>query len=361
MKSLTTESERALADAQMLYGTHVYSRAKMFPDAALAKGEEAYNAARALGDSSLEFTSAGGTALAHAELGAVERAEQWLDRAAAVAAAGPTPLRARLLESWRGIVRSAAEDAAGMREHLERAVQLATEQGFPAARCEALARLAVEAARLGAERKDEQLLTLAERSAHEAIALLRVLPGRPPWGAQAQASLARVALARGAEGAAAAAGRTALAEFDTAMREDLFLDVQLPAAEALLVAGSEDEKAAAHGRLQHLLMLLLARNLDEDLRARWLQTPAGRGLTRLAGSLAPPKSAGAQGQGAGPFGESEMALLRLLAQGMTNREIAQELQLAEESVTRQLAELFVKIGASSRADATAIALMGKLV
>ena len=224
MKSFTNESERALADAQMLYGTHVYSRAKVFPDMAVAKGEEAYNAARALGDSSLEFASAGGTALAHAELGAVEQAEQWLGgRAAAVAAAGPTPLRARLLESWRGMVCSANEDATGMREHLERAVQLATEQGFPAARCEALARLAVEAGRLGAERKDEELLTLAERSAHEALALLRLLPGRPPWGEQAQAALARVALARGAEPAAATAGRAALAAFDAALREDILL------------------------------------------------------------------------------------------------------------------------------------------
>jgi len=32
----------------------------------------------------------------------------------------------------------------------------------------------------------------------------------------------------------------------------------------------------------------------------------------------------------------------------------------EESIARQLAELFVKIGASSRAEATAVALMRKL-
>ena len=49
MKSLTKESERALAEAHLLFGAHVYSRAKVFPDVALAKGEEAYAAARVLG------------------------------------------------------------------------------------------------------------------------------------------------------------------------------------------------------------------------------------------------------------------------------------------------------------------------
>ena len=127
MKSLTKESERALADAQMLYGSQVYSRAKGFPDAALTKGQESYDAARLLGERSLMFASAGGMALTNAELGAVEEAGQWLDRAATIAMEAPSPLRGRLLASWRGSVRSAAGDAAGMREHLERAVQLATD------------------------------------------------------------------------------------------------------------------------------------------------------------------------------------------------------------------------------------------
>ena len=52
------------------------------------------------------------------------------------------------LETWRGRVRAGAGDAEGMRDHLEQAVTLATEGGRAAARCEALARLAIEAARL---------------------------------------------------------------------------------------------------------------------------------------------------------------------------------------------------------------------
>ena len=362
MKSLTTESERELAEAQMLYGAHVYSGAKVFPDTALAKGEDAYSAAQTLGDRSLEFTSAGGVAMANAEIGAVEEAERWLDRAVAIASTAPTALRARLLESWRGRVKAAAGDADGMREHLEHAVQLATNQGLPAARCEALARLALEAARLGADRNDEQLLAVADGAAQEAKALLAVLPGHPPWGAQADAAIARVALAWGAVEDATVAGRAALDNLEAIMTEDLFLDVQLPAAEALLTGGTPEEAAAVQDRLRLTLTLLVPRILDEDIRVRWLQSPIGRELTKLSGPLIKPAlRAQSSGHPAVSLTDAESGLLRLLTQGLTNREIARELGSTEESVTRQLAELFTKIGASSRADATASALIGKLV
>ncbi len=61
----------------------------------------------------------------------------------------PLPLASRSiqLETWRGRVRAGAGDAEGMRQHLDRAVAIATEAGQASARCDALARLAVEAAR----------------------------------------------------------------------------------------------------------------------------------------------------------------------------------------------------------------------
>src|SRR5207247_10160285 len=107
-----------------------------------------------------------------------------------------------------------------MRGHLERAKPLATEQGSPAGRCEIMARLALEASRLGAERQDQDLLALAERSAAEAKAEIGLLTGHPPWGAQADAVLARVALARGAVDDAVGAAGAAVAELASAMQED---------------------------------------------------------------------------------------------------------------------------------------------
>ena len=160
-----SNAERAAADAQMAYGVHVFARAKVIPDLAVSRGEEAFWAAKTLGDRSLEFLAAGGTAMALLDLGQVEEAERWLDLAAQAAAASPTPLRARRLELWRALARAGAGDVDGMKEHFERALRAATEQGRAAGRCEILARRALEAARLGAERKDEDLLALAEESA----------------------------------------------------------------------------------------------------------------------------------------------------------------------------------------------------
>ena len=149
MKAFTNESERAAFEAQMLYGSHVFARAKVIPDLAIAKGREAHRYAKEIGDPNLEFLAAGGTAMAILDLGDIDEARAWIDRAAVVATEHPSPLRARRLETWRGVGDAAAGDAEGMRTHLERAVQQATDSGHAAARCEALARLAVESSRLG--------------------------------------------------------------------------------------------------------------------------------------------------------------------------------------------------------------------
>ena len=113
MTSLTRESERATVEAQMLFGIQVFARAKVVPDLALSRGEEAHRHARLLGDRSLEFAAATGLALTHLELGEVDPAERWLDRAAETAASTPTPLRARQLESARGMTARGSGDAKG--------------------------------------------------------------------------------------------------------------------------------------------------------------------------------------------------------------------------------------------------------
>ena len=147
LSELVTESERARLDLQMLFGVHVYSRAKVVPDLALSRGEDAHRAAKLQGDRTIEFLAAGGVAMSLLELGDVEGAERWIGLAAAAASMAPSRTRARQLETWRGMARAGAGDVEGMRHHLERAVAMATEGGRASARCEALARLAIEAAR----------------------------------------------------------------------------------------------------------------------------------------------------------------------------------------------------------------------
>jgi DNA-binding CsgD family transcriptional regulator/tetratricopeptide (TPR) repeat protein len=363
ISSLTRESERATLEAQMLFGAQVFSRAKVVPDLALSRGEEAHRHARLLGDRSLEFAAAIGLALTHLELGEIDDATRWLECAGEAAAVDPTPRRARQLESTRGMIRAGAGDAGGMRNHLGRAVRLATEQGRPAARCEALARLALEAATLGAERSDDELLALAERSATDAKELMGMLPGHPSWGAEADAALARVALARGEPEAAAEAARSAFAALGAAHREDVFLGVVLPAASVLCVSGTDEEREMVRARLTLYAALIAQRITDEGVRVRWFRGPCGRELSRLTGR--------GPGDGAvgGPAGastnadldEDDTRLLWLLIEARTNREIASELDVSEDVVARRLAEMYARIGVSTRGEAAVLAFREGMV
>lgn len=361
MDTMTKESEKALAEAQMLYGVHVFSRAKVVPDLALERGEDAHRQARVIGDRGLEFLAAGGTAMAHLDLGDVEQAETWLDRAASVASESPTPFRARQLEMWRGSTRAAAGDAAGMRAHLERAVELASEQGRAAARCEALALLAIEASRLGAERGDDELMELAEKSANEARTVMELLPGHPPWGAQADAAIARISLARGDHSRAVEAARAAYASLESALHEDAHLEVVVPLADALLQAGGEEEAAVARSVVQVTLAMVAQRTADEEIRSRWLRGPMGRELARLAGSMEGFSFTPGRIAGGVELDDTDVELLRRLVEGLTNREIATRLGLEEEFVSRRFGEIFATMGASNRAQAKALALFEQVV
>ena len=357
MRSMAKESERDAADAQMAYGVHVFARAKVIPDLAVSRGEEAYWAAKTLGDRSLEFLAAGGTAMAHLDLGDVEAAERWLDLAAQAAAAAPTPLRARRLEMWRALARATAGDADGMREHFDRALQAAAERGRAAGRAEVLARMALEAARLGAERGDEELLGVAERAAGEVRDLTSQFVAHQPWGAYADAALAEVALARGDLPLAAEAGRRAIGAIQEAMREDVYPEMFLPTARVMLAAGGEEEQQMVRMFLQLLLAFTAQRTTDEAVRVRWFRGPVGREWARLAGPVMEGAVGGTTGDGAlSGLDEEEQRLLGLLTEGLTTAEIAERTGASEDDVRQGLQHLFAKVGASSRGEATAFAL-----
>ena len=57
----------------------------------------------------------------------------------------------------------------------------------------------------------------------------------------------------------------------------------------------------------------------------------------------------------------ESQILRLIAIGMSNRIIAQDLFLSPRTVERHIANIYLKINAHNRAEATAYALRQRLV
>jgi DNA-binding NarL/FixJ family response regulator len=378
LAELVTESERTRLELQMLFGVHVYSRAKVVPDLALSRGEDAHRAARLVGDRSIEFLAAGGVGMSLLELGDVDGADRWIGLAAATASMAPSRPRARELETWQGRVRAGAGDAAGMRRHLERAVELATEGGRASARCEAVARLAIEAAGLVARGivddsavgqdggPDGSLVQLAERSAAQVKELLPLLPGHAPWGAQADAALAVIALQRGDLTGAAMAGGAALEALQAGLHEDASLEIVIPAARAILAGGPPEVQDSVRGFLRSTLSRIAQGMVDETIRVRWITGPIGRALVELAGPIdapAPETDGGVEaGSAMGEIGttldDMERRLLQLLTEGRTNAEMAAELDLGEDDVGQRLTRLFARLGTSTRAETTSLAFRG---
>ena len=66
-------------------------------------------------------------------------------------------------------------------------------------------------------------------------------------------------------------------------------------------------------------------------------------------------------QPVGSLSEREAQVLRLLAAGKTNREIAEELFISEKTVARHVSNIFDKLGVSSRTGATAWAYQHNLI
>lgn len=369
MAELVTESERSRQELQMLFGVHVYARAKVVPDLALSRGEDAYRAARLSGDQATEFAAAGGVALTHLELGDVAEAERWLSLAAAVAASAPTPLRTRSLELWRARARAAAGDGDGMRRHFEGAMLLASRAGA-VARCEVAAWLALTAARLGAraghgdgQAADPELLARAEEAAAEVAALVAALPGQPPWAALANAARAEIALARGDLPAAAAAGGAAMQFFEASLTEDVNLETLLSAARGILAAAPPEMAGQVRDWLRMTLSRIAQATVDDRVRVRWLRGPLGRELVELAGVLEADVAAGASpGSAAAPaiaaLDEVDRRIVHLLTEGLTNREMAESLGLSDTELAERLARVLAQLGASNRAEATSLAFRG---
>ena len=361
LSELVTESERARLELQMLFGVHVYARAKVVPDLALSRGEDAWRAARLDGDRSIEFLAAGGVALTLLELGDVVGAEKWLGLAAAAASMAPSRTRAGQLETWRGMVRAGAGDTDGAVRHLERAVAIATESGRASARCEALARLALVVAGLirDGSAADEGLIDVVERSAAQAKELLALLPGHAPWGAQADVAVATAHLRRGDAEAAATAAGAAFEALQAGLHEDTSLEILIPAARAVFAGGPPDVQAFLRDYLRSTLSRIAQGTADEAIRVRWLTGPVGRELVGLAGARDEVLADATAGTGT-PAGldDVERRLLQLLTEGRTNAEIAAELDVPEDEVGRRLARLQVRLGVSSRAEATSLAFRG---
>ena len=126
-------------------------------------------------------------------------------------------------------------------------------------------------------------------------------------------------------------------------------DLSMPYDEAqthLLLATVCARRGDADG---HRLEMDAARRLFKELGAEHC-------LTRIAEQTEP-----AHRPHIGPLSERELQVLRLLAAGKTNRDVAEALFISERTVARHVSNIFDKLGVSSRTGATAWAYEHKLI
>lgn len=153
-----------------------------------------------------------------------------------------------------------------------------------------------------------------------------------------------------------ATGAVRLAEGDIAgasasLREawDIWRNLEMPYEEAqtcVLMASVCERRGDQDGRR---LELDVARRVFTQLNAESC-------LARIAGQLERPTR-----QSAGSLSERETQVLRLIAAGKTNRDIAEALFISEKTVARHVSNIFDKLGVSSRTGAAAWAYQHHLI
>jgi DNA-binding CsgD family transcriptional regulator len=93
----------------------------------------------------------------------------------------------------------------------------------------------------------------------------------------------------------------------------------------------------------------------DDVDAAERECAAARACFERLGASADLAALGPDCAIAGGLSPRELEVLRLVARGSTNREIAEQLVLSEKTVARHLSNIFVKLDVSSRSAATAFA------
>ena len=147
-------------------------------------------------------------------------------------------------------------------------------------------------------------------------------------------------------------GRLQLAEGDPAVHETL-----LQAVEAWRKLEVPYEEATARTLLGEAL-----RVAGDDAEARASFEAASRLFDQIGARISAREVFnGSKRELPAGLTEREVEVLRLVANGLTNNEIATELFLSIKTVSRHLSNIFTKIGVSSRAGATAFAFEHHLV
>ena len=137
---------------------------------------------------------------------------------------------------------------------------------------------------------------------------------------------------------------------DNGLVSALRLRERFPQVACALISGLEEPQLAHRARAAGL-MGYFPKSLDVETLLQGLRLLA-RGEPCFHGHAVPPAGAAT---GAALLTPRQREVLRMVASGATNKEIAQVLQIAPHTVRNHLAQIFERIGAANRAQAAVMA------
>ena len=358
-RRLRSHGDTPRSDALTCLSIHTYCRVNGWYETALARGAEALAQATQLRDERIMLVARLGLAETERALGHALTAVEHAEIALALSARGHEPM-ARLAPHVDAAQRelAAARVAAGA---IESGLGLAR-QRLSNARASDSAPLVADAAVSLAElllvgrppgQNDD-----AEQCARLAIEATRRLRGGAAWNVRAELVLARHAVGTGdaqtAVGhAAAAAAQSELRPSPDAM---LMLSVATTRAAVFDAAGHTSEARSSAESVVTIVERLASRIDSQELRADFIGRSA-----RVVEAISVANRLGVAlrsqyRRGVAPIGSltsREVEVLRLVALGKTNRELADALFISEKTVARHLTNIFSKLDATSRTQAAA--------
>ena len=140
------------------------------------------------------------------------------------------------------------------------------------------------------------------------------------------------------------------------------IKAQLPSVKVVMLTVSDDEQdlvtAVKYGADGYLLKDLQPEELFDQLRRIGEgEAPLSRGMTgKLLNQLARRSRSVPDSKAAAVLSERECEVLALVVEGLTNREIGQELGIARNTVKNHLRSVFTKLDVKNRTEAAAYAV-----
>lgn len=355
---LAKESDRPRLEALSLLSIHVFCRTEGWYEVALDRAIQALEWANTARQPRIAVLSRLGLSETELLIGRAGRALDHAEHAAALIDARPDAGAA--LDSQRGPVTLALARAQSRLGDHERAIELATSQY----------RQSLERGRdtavLDGETTLAELLAMtpggedvAVEYAQSVIARCRQLPGAIVWDVRAHNVLARIWLQEGDLATALNHATAAASRIDARDIKLKWLWIATWTLRSRIqeAQGVRGEAEADARRALDTVNLISSRILDPVLRTTFEEQSTlaieARETGRRLGLLA--EEAPASGRAANPGGLTarEVEVLRLVAAGKTNRDIAEELFISEKTVARHLTNTFMKIDSQSRTQAAA--------